>query len=48
MSLMDHLMGGHDCKKYIHLAKKGEVYTCCCGAKYRLVRTFPWRKWERV
>lgn len=37
---------GHDCKRYISRAKKGEVYTCVCGARYILVRTFPWRKWD--
>lgn len=48
MDLLERFMPGHKCETYISKAKKGEVFTCSCGAKYMLVRTFPWRKWNRV
>lgn len=46
--IVDRFAPGHRCEIYIDKAKKGELYTCCCGAKYMLTRTFPWRAWKRV
>jgi len=41
-------MSYHSCKGYEPKdAKIGDTYRCICGVVYRLVRTFPWRKWER-
>lgn len=37
---------GHDCSHYEpEDAEKGDEYVCCCGVRFVLVRTFPWRKW---
>jgi len=43
-------MGYHSCKTYYknEKAEKGDVFVCMCGAAWRCVRTFPWRKWEVV
>ncbi len=42
-------MSYHSCKTgEPEKPKIGDVYTCMCGITWRLVRRFPWKKWERV
>ena len=42
-------MSYHSCKMYEPKhANIGDTYRCMCGVEYRLVRKFPWKKWEKV
>ena len=42
-------MSYHDCSGYgpTH-ANIGDTYRCICGVEYKLVRKFPWKKWEQI
>lgn len=42
-------MFGHDCSIYYPKGMMiGHIFTCMCGARYQLMRVFPWQKWKYI